>query len=297
MEEKPNNNEFIYYFTPYNDDHFNDCNFGKKLHNKTHIVTICSDNNKIRHLKRSAIYTNNDINYIIINWNGFIDKIIYMIDFIKTIPDNDIICFIDAYDVLVLDNVDKIYNKFINARCNILFSSELVCFPKMNSKKYEEVYKYIQVETNFKYLNSGGYIGFKKNIYNMLTSKSIPEIKKICEIGGDQNFFTQYFLENLDNINIKLDMNQYIFQSMCCVDFADFEFQNGVLYNKILNTYPSFIHFNGFGDDEIKTAIDNETNESVDIIAEFVKKKELSMNGNVIKLQYKQFDNLYIKQK
>ena len=75
-------------------------------------VTIGSDEKKMDYLKKSSLLKDIDINYIIIKWRGFIDKIKYMIDFIKDYQDDDILCFIDAYDVIV-SNVYDIYKKFI----------------------------------------------------------------------------------------------------------------------------------------------------------------------------------------
>ena len=263
-----------------------------------YIITIGSDESKMEYLKKSADIKLLNINYLVVSWNGFIDKIIHMLHFIKDIPNDDIICFIDAYDIIVSDTVHNIYKKFINTKCNILFSSELVCFPYINFDKYTKIFN-DNIETNFKYLNSGGYIGYKENIYNMLSSKSISDIRELCNIGGDQNFFTQYYLINYNNskINIKLDYKQSIFQSMCCVNFNDFEFHNGYLYNKYLDTYPSFIHFNGFGDNDIKMAINITNNKLINIIEESLERLIISSNGDVINLPYEQFDKKYIKQK
>jgi hypothetical protein len=274
--------------------------------NKIIIVTIYSDEEKLIYLKNSARIKNINIHYLFIKWNGFIDKIIHMIKFLDTIEEkNSIICFIDAYDIIINQNsIETLYEKFINQKCNILFSSELVCFPFINKIKYNEIElnKINNIETNFKYLNSGGYIGYYKYVYHMLKSKNLYEIKELCNIGGDQNFFTYYYLEYynlIDNnnlIHIKLDYNQIIFQSMCCVNFNDFEFMNGILYNKYLNSYPFFIHFNGFGDNDIKYAV-NEKNEYINIIEEFLEIMIKSINSNKIQLNYGQYDEIYIKQK
>lgn len=269
------------------------------------IVTVYSDENKIKYLKKSSIIKNINVCYLYVKWKGFIDKIKAMIQFLNEVKDkNIIICFIDAYDIIITENnIQKLYKKFMDKKCNILFSSELVCFPYINKEKYNEIYNnFTDNITNFKYLNSGGYIGYYKYIYEMLTYKSILEIEQICNIGGDQNYFTQYYLEyyNLINqnnlIHIKLDYNQTIFQSMCCVNFNDFEFQNGFLYNKVLNTFACFIHFNGFGDEEIKYAI-NKNHEYVNVIEDFLEIMIKSINNHFFLLEYKQYDNFYIEQK
>ena len=61
----------------------------------------------------------------------------------------------------------------------------------------------------------------------------------------DQTYFTHFFIENFSKMNIKLDTNSSIFQNMFLINWNDFEFKNGRIYNKILKNFPCFIHFNG----------------------------------------------------
>ena len=67
-------------------------------------------------------------------------------------------------------------------------------------------------------------------------------------MGGDQNYFTEYFLNHgIDQNKVKIDMFQQIFQSMYKIHFEGIEFINGRLYNNILKVKPCFVHFNGYG--------------------------------------------------
>ncbi len=62
----------------------------------------------------------------------------------------------------------------------------------------------------YRYVNSGGFIGTAKNVYEMITSKEIENDE------DDQLFYTQIFLdEELRNKwNIKLDTRADIFQNL-----------------------------------------------------------------------------------
>jgi hypothetical protein len=177
-----------------------------------------------------------------------------------------------------------------------LLSSELNCYPPKFQNEYDEIstqmqsielqYKYTNnnvncethppfiISTNFKYVNSGGYIGYAKSILQMLKWKSIEKITEICLDGGDQSYFNYYYLKNAipsmisflngDKLHIQIDYKQTIFQSMYRINFTDFYFINGRLYNSILHSKPCFAHFNGYKiyDDKIMS-LDTETAENV----------------------------------
>ena len=162
-------------------------------------------------------------------------------------------------------------NKFKDLSCNIVFSSELHCYPSEN-KNYYDLIGYNENDPRcFKYLNSGGFIGYNKNIYEMLQWKNEIEITTLCQIGGDQNYFTKYFLQRGKLENIKLDVDQIIFQSMCSINYQKvFHCKNGKIYNKIFEKIPSILHFNGFGDMVIKEAKHNETNKMLPVLQSFI---------------------------
>ena len=64
-----------------------------------HIFTFLTDESRIEHLEKTSNMFNVNIKYIKnSSWNGYVDKIIAIKNAIKDIDDNDIICFIDAYD-------------------------------------------------------------------------------------------------------------------------------------------------------------------------------------------------------
>lgn len=232
-----------------------------------HLFTVASDESKMALLKQTADWNGIHIRVLsITHWTGFIDKILAMKDAVDLLPDDDIACFVDAYDVLVMSDVKEILQKFENYGRNILMSSELNCYPPENQSRYDQIeYSVFEHEdanqiwgtdrsqaitTNYKYMNSGGYIGYVKDLKRMFQWKTVDEMRQICELGGDQNFFTQYYLEFATDLvlNIGLDYQQEIFQSLYKVDLRNFAFFDGRLYNHILKTYPCFVHFNGFRD-------------------------------------------------
>jgi len=207
-----------------------------------HIFTFLTDESRIQYLKQSAELNQLNIQYLVKStWNGYTDKIFAVQNQLELLEDTDIICFIDAYDVLVNNTESDILKKFYSYQCNLLIGAELNCYP--------EIYKnyFPNTSTNSKYVNSGGYIGYVSSLKHLFHWRNMNEIVRISSNGGDQTYFIEYYLNNYLNpeLNIKLDDKSLIFQNMHWIDWNDLEFINGKVNNRILDTWPCFIHFNG----------------------------------------------------
>lgn len=119
---------------------------------------------------------------------GGAQKIIYLRDEIKTWGDleNTIILFTDSYDVIFNDGPKEIVRKFREFKTPVLFSAEKTCWPNQDLAD-----EYPEVDVEYKFLNSGGIIGYGDHILKMVDI----EIEKSDD---DQEFYTNYFL-NLNN--------------------------------------------------------------------------------------------------
>jgi hypothetical protein len=95
-----------------------------------HVFTFYTDESRLIYLKHTQLNHYLNIKYLYkSSWNGYIDKILYMLDTIKNIPDDDVVCFIDAYDVLINSTAYDILEKFKSYNCRLLLGAELNCFP------------------------------------------------------------------------------------------------------------------------------------------------------------------------
>jgi hypothetical protein len=215
----------------------------KHLFPKLHIYTYSTDMQRMESFSKSVQIFGNHVNCIVENvWNGYHDKIINFFKNIIDIPDNDIVCFVDGYDLFVNSKTDEIIQKFLDYKCDLLLGTELNCYPENEiiKKKMDE----IPCLTNYRYINSGGYIGYASAIRKLLTWKTPEEIIKICNEGTDQLYFTEYFLTN----NIERDYRQKIFQNMYRVSWNEISVKNSRFYNKKIDEYPCFVHFSGQSD-------------------------------------------------
>jgi hypothetical protein len=203
------------------------------------VYTFYTDESRIQYLKESSKLNDVNVNYIKNEkWNGYVDKIIAIKNVIENLKDDDIVCFIDAYDVLVNNTYLEILDRFKSCNCEVLLGAELNCYPDIYINRFPNT------TTKYKYINSGGYIGYKRAIQKIFEWKSMEEIYNICRNGGDQTYFIEYYLNNM-NENIKLDDRCIIFQNMHLVSWKEFTFNYGKFTNNILNIIPCFIHFNG----------------------------------------------------
>lgn len=136
-------------------------------------------------------------------WNGFKDKTDAVVSFCKKVNHDDIVCFVDGFDSIILERSSEILKRFKELNKDLIFSKDSV-----SSNSFV---KYIQDRyfglCNDKRLNSGLYIG---------TASSIIDIwKGMCSNMDDQQFITQKCTNGSD---IYIDSKCYIFYNYSSKD-------------------------------------------------------------------------------
>ena len=144
--------------------------------------------------------------------------------------ENTLILFTDSYDVICCGSPEEVVNKYEKMDHKIVFAAEKYCWPdKELSKQYPEV------SSKYRYLNSGGFIGWANDIVDILTNVEDEE--------DDQLYYTRLFL-NKDKI--MLDNYCEIFQTLNGIDKdLDINYKTSRIHNKIFDTYPIILHGNG----------------------------------------------------
>jgi len=175
--------------------------------NKIYYLTYATHSERMFDLlKESAI--NNSINLNIIGfgdkWKGWKDRAQQILNHIKKLDKNQIICHIDGFDSLILGNDNELYNKFKNIIGNkkIIFSVDK---PTNSLAKYYKLKKFTLCHDIF--ISAGLYIGYNYFIQELL-QKFIAS-----NVSDDQKFYSSLCSTNdeigYDNDNILFYNYQY----------------------------------------------------------------------------------------
>jgi hypothetical protein len=221
----------------------------------TKIITVATkDDIGLKKLKDSLGEEKLEVVGLGSKWRGFGTKIIYLIKYLKTLQGYTHFIFVDAYDVIFLEQLYEIENRYHNSFAGkILFSTEKNCWPDPSLAE-----DYPDNPSRWKYLNSGAYIAPIKEFLE-LTDKYPIEYAD-----DDQLYFTKLFLKE----DIKLDYDCQIFQSYSFVADDEFKTFRGRLINNITHTLPAIIHGNGKTDmSYIYNVLDDRIYNSVDYMA------------------------------
>jgi hypothetical protein len=228
---------------------YNDYKYVQLKPNKFHVITVITNiNENYKKLDISAKKNNIDliplISYKRIGYvYGFYMKLLLTNEYIKYLPDDNIVMFIDGFDVLINNQPENIINKYYELTTGekALFSAEKACWP------YSSLHNlYPVTSSKYKYLNSGTYIStvkILKKLFISIMNKINKVYYKMYDIMiDDQGLFTKIFLFEHQDL-IMLDYNAEIFN--CLYDsINDIEFKDNKIYNKTTNTYPMVLHGN-----------------------------------------------------
>lgn len=199
----------------------------------------------------------NKLNLKILGWNkkwkGFVWRFALIVNFLEKLKDDNIVCFIDGFDVLSLVDEKTIIDKFSNFNSKIVVSCDNPANIIWNTLS---LFYYGKCDGN--QLNFGGYIGYVK--YLKLLFKKMCEIhdcnkfdlddqkilittcnktdffKKYVKVDNDGLIFLNVFTDGLLLVNpIITENNKYFYFN-----------KNNKLINKKTGKIPCFVHGPGF---------------------------------------------------
>ncbi len=171
------------------------------------------------------------------NNTGCGQKINVMREYLNTLPENDIVLFVDGYDVFVSNTINAIVQQYHNYNAKVIFASEQYCWPDAT---LAELYP------DDAYLNGGCWIGEVKEMKRILAPIELPTnppiLSHVNDDDDEQLYYTKKYLSN--QYDIVLDKQNKIFQTMN----EHATIKDNRLYNIETNTYPIIYHGNGNAD-------------------------------------------------
>jgi len=225
----------------------------KKLKSELTIVIVTNQprDKRLQLLKYTILNSNfyrNDINVLKtpkkFSWN---ERLIAWKKFYKSLPPDQLVMSLDAFDIILLGNKNEIVDKFKSFKCELLFGWANYCWPVKCSicKKYKGKKKFINPHLKSRcFLCAGAYIGKAGYLAEIL------EKNPWTENVDDQCYFSTIYEKDSSN-KIQLDFKNLIFQNT-----TPHYWNNGVLIkstetsqrllNTQLKTEPHVFHFDSY---------------------------------------------------
>jgi GR25 family glycosyltransferase involved in LPS biosynthesis len=203
-----------------------------------HPITVGTDSSKCVKLNDSARRVSMDVKNLGTNvdWKGTDmsgpgggQKINLIRAHLDTLPENDVVLFVDAYDVFFQFDLNTITRRYLDMETEVIFGAERVCWPDDSMAS-----KHPTPHTNYKYLNSGTFIG------RVGTLKEIFA-EELKDGDDDQLYIQRVWLNDTTKYSLSLDYEGYIFQT----NEPNMTISEGLLYNDETYCYPCVYHGNG----------------------------------------------------
>jgi len=217
-------------------------------------------------------------------WAGFQMKLLAVKEFIQQLekkfqPEEVVICFVDGYDVIFADSRSNILAKFESFNKPFVISAEKYLNPD-SSRSMQRVYRAVNSPSQFKYLNSGTYIGTLAEIKKFITwcgkyNYNCPAANgKRYGYCDDQRALTTYFFQHPEVC--VLDHEQKMFSCLAGCSFKQTLAvgPDGRVRNLVTATDTSIIHLNGRSKRHKRKLLAQIKNQLCSKIVEKVKKSE-----------------------
>lgn len=165
----------------------------------------------------------------------------------------DIIIFVDAWDVVFASPIEEVIEKYNNRPLPLIIGAEKNCFPSNFKKEFDRLKI---TDTSYRYLNSGVIVGETEAILTVLEAMDAPNLPRDYYDGvrgcnyhfNDQAYYMDLFLRQ--PVEMVLDDECIITQNMQDVEEHELDFSDSRIKNIETDTYPSIFHFNGSSKDK-----------------------------------------------
>lgn len=183
-------------------------------------------------------------------WTWYTDvKVFRLINEIKKL-NTEYVMVCDADDAFFMARENEILHSYQSiAGNNILVSADRQ--QDEGDAKYpqcifRDMYPYS--DTPWRYCNSGGYIGKKDDLLDLLTKMATVQHPSYIPVWRSKDWSNDQFRMSVVYINgypLKVDTHCNVFQTMGCIEPDEFKWRGTYFMNKRTGTFPCVIHYNG----------------------------------------------------
>jgi len=184
-------------------------------------------------------------------WKGLIWKFELMREYLKGLDQNEVVCFVDGFDVLILEDPKTIEEKFLKNikgdKNKILISREEYSDKPIENTFLLFLQSLVYTKCKNEYINSGTYMGVVSTLVDLFQNMC-GEFKCISDY-DDQRMIQEYCKKHTSKfvIDTNCDVFLVINSTVSAIKPGEYHIKinNGKLSYKD-NTYPSIIHANGY---------------------------------------------------
>lgn len=180
-------------------------------------------------------------------WKGFTWRFELMRKYLLSLDEDEIICFVDGYDVIVLQDMKTLEEKFISKingdKSKIVIALEIDSTSKLSNFILKFWYSFFSYKCNNKFINAGTYIGYASTLINLFNS-ICDEFE--CRDDADDQILLQRYCAKIPDIFI-FDDDSNLFLTLPDLFYPISSNSDLIkMKNKILtyknNTKPSIFH-------------------------------------------------------
>lgn len=211
---------------------------------KTHIVTVAThEKYYYKYLVKSCEKYNSTLKTLGKNekWTGFYFKFNKMLKFLDNIDNDDLVCFVDGYDVVCVRDLNDLKDEFLKIQketnCKIVVAHDKVVPYNIFTKWFFGTCKNLTI-------NSGCYIGQSKDLKKILNK--IKKLREKYNETDDQILLTKYCNSKPNNVYIDTECRLFFSYEnpLLSVSSRYLDLNQKHIYYK--QNRPFFIHGPGF---------------------------------------------------
>jgi hypothetical protein len=186
-------------------------------------------------------------------WKGFAWRFELMKEYLRSVEQDEIVCFIDAFDVVVLETPRTIEQKFIELTngdtSRVLISKEQYSHNGIENGILSYLQSFVFTKCKEEYVNAGTYMGTASTLLE-LYEKICNEFKCAPDT-DDQRLIQDYCMKNNTAFIIDNECSIFLVINSTLSKIKKDEYHINFINNKLLyndKIFPAFFHGNGYTD-------------------------------------------------
>lgn len=186
-------------------------------------------------------------------WQGFAWKFELMKDYLRSLKSEELVCFVDAFDVVVLEDGPTIEGKFMrevkNDTSKILISMEQYSHNGIENGILSYLQSFVFTKCESEYINSGTYMGSSSTLLRIF--EDICNEFTCSPKADDQRLIQDYCVKHTNEFVIDRDCSLFLVINSTISKIKKDEYNisfvgKTLIYND--STFPAFFHGNGYTD-------------------------------------------------